>query len=78
MSESDRPVLRVVRGEPTQEELAALVIAIAMKQRSSAASMEPGSGWRDRAPLLRKPVFATAGAWRAAARESGARTRAAW
>ena len=56
-----RPALRVVRGEPTPEDVAAIVVALATK-----ASARPApavrSRWADRAALLRTPH---SGPWRA-------------
>jgi acyl-CoA carboxylase epsilon subunit len=62
--------LRIVRGQPTAEELA-VVIALA-----SAASGDDGGEpalpargrWNDPAAILRRPTLAGPGGWRAAAR----------
>ncbi|MEV4182611.1 acyl-CoA carboxylase subunit epsilon, partial [Streptosporangium canum] len=44
----ERPLLRVVRGNPTSEELAAL-IAVVLARASPAAAAEAGpSAWADR------------------------------
>jgi hypothetical protein len=71
----DRPVLRVVAGgEPTAEELAALVLAV-----TAASAARPGGGttardgrrrggWADRSAGLRRPLRAGADGWRASAR----------
>ena len=71
-----RPLLRVVRGDATPEELAALVAVLAA--RSGGAAPEPPappSAWSR--PQPRRPLPAAGpGAWRAAARD--ARTRASW
>ena len=70
MSEDrQRPVLRIVRGEPTAEELAALVAVLTARAAAhpKAAPPEPPSAWTDRAALLRKPLHPGPGAWRAAA-----------
>ena len=77
MSDADatRPALRIVRGgEPTPDQLAALVLAVtataATTQQSTAA--EAGrrrGGWADRSAGLRRPLRAGSGAWRAAARD---------
>jgi hypothetical protein len=66
------PVISVVRGQPTEEELAAVVTVLmsrAAPASGSAAAPAPGSRsrWSDRARLLREPVFAAPGAWRASA-----------
>ncbi|MGH3713852.1 MAG: acyl-CoA carboxylase subunit epsilon [Micromonosporaceae bacterium] len=65
-----RPLLRVVRGAPTDEELAALTVVLAAKASAGAgpAPAEPRSEWRHRAALVRKPLHHGPGAWRAAAR----------
>jgi hypothetical protein len=62
--------LRIVRGEPSPEELAALVAVLAA--RSAAGGGEPAaprsaSGWTDRARYVRsaRPEFGARGGWRA-------------
>ena len=70
------PVLRVVRGDATAEEVAALVAVLAARPPAAPATApEPVSQWAR--PQPRRPL-PTPGpdAWRAAARD--ARTRAAW
>jgi hypothetical protein len=71
-SPGEGATLRIVRGEPTPEELAALVAVLAA--RSSAGGAEPEaprvvSGWTDRARYVRsgRPEFGAGGGWRAAA-----------
>lgn len=59
--------LRVVRGEPTAEELAALVTVLAA--RAAAASRtggqrEPRSEWANPARSMRGPLLPGPGAWR--------------
>lgn len=64
--------LRVVRGDPTAEELAALtavlsaVLTPSMPNASAAHSpySAPGSGWPDRAALIGAPLQPGPGAWR--------------
>lgn len=56
---AQRPVLRVVRGEPDEVEIAALTAALAAA--ASAAPQEPAqprrmSMWADRAAALRHPA----------------------
>lgn len=60
-----RPLLRVVRGNPTPEELAALVAVVA--SRASVVEPEPASPppWASRAAGLRRPLTPGPGAWRA-------------
>ena len=70
----NEPVLRVVRGDATPEEVAALVAVLAARAAAPAAP-EPRSHWGR--PQVRRPLpLPGDGAWRAAARD--ARTRAAW
>ncbi|MDQ3094471.1 MAG: acyl-CoA carboxylase subunit epsilon [Actinomycetota bacterium] len=63
-------MLRVVKGEPTAEELAALVAVISA--RHAAAAVEPPqvrrSGWSARDRSLRGVHRAGPGGWRASAR----------
>jgi hypothetical protein len=63
-----RPLLRVVRGEPDDAELAALTaIVLGVATAGAAAKPEPAprSRWADRAALVRRPLPAGPGAWRA-------------
>jgi hypothetical protein len=62
---AERPVLRVVRGIPTPEELAALVTVVAARSAGSPPPGEPASLWRDRAAVLRAPLAPGPGSWRA-------------
>jgi Acyl-CoA carboxylase epsilon subunit len=63
------PALRVVRGDATPEEIAALV-AVLMARSASAggAARRPGrparGAWADRSRQLRRPLHPGAGAWR--------------
>jgi len=62
-----RPVLHIVRGEPSPEELAALVTVLAARAAASA----PGRPtpvrtlWNDRSRLVRRPLTPGRGAFRA-------------
>ena len=74
MSESgteQTPALRVVRGRPTAEELAALVVALGTLAADQPAPPPPAepSAWADRARALRAPLMPGPGAWQASARE---------
>jgi hypothetical protein len=65
---SGRPVFRVVRGDPTPEEIAALVAVLAARGGDDDAPGQPRSvknGWPDRSRLLRRPLSPGPGAWRA-------------
>jgi hypothetical protein len=76
---NDKPVFRVVRGEPTAAELAALTAVLAARATAGAAETATrASSWSAPAARLRVPLHPGAGAWSAAARVPGARTRADW
>ena len=71
---ADRPVLSIVRGQPTEAELAAVVAVLAVRARAAAAlASVPGpagasrSTWSDRSRQLREPIAPGRGAWRASA-----------
>ena len=67
MSEG-QPPLRIVRGEPTDEEVAALVVAVTMRAaqaRSAAQEPRPRSLWRSRSRNIRPAISPSPGAWRA-------------
>jgi hypothetical protein len=76
--QTGRPVLRLVRGDATAEEIAALVAVLAAR---SAAAPPPGrqrSAWGDPALSVRRGIQPAPGAWRRSASAAGVRTRAAW
>jgi hypothetical protein len=62
------PVLRVIRGDATPEEIAAVVAVLLARSAASDASSSSArplpSAWADRSRLLRRPVHAGPGAWR--------------
>jgi len=64
------PLLRVVRGDATAEEIAALVAVLVTR---SADAEAPGparsarNSWSDRSRQLRRPLFPGVGAWRRSA-----------
>ncbi|HWD06534.1 MAG TPA: acyl-CoA carboxylase subunit epsilon [Amycolatopsis sp.] len=66
---SERPLLRIVRGNPDDAELAALTAVLAATAAASAASAPAParrtSWWSDRATALRAPMHPGDGAWRA-------------
>ncbi len=64
-----RPLLRVVRGEPDDAELAALTAAAVALAAAGSEQTEPRarSRWSDRGALLRAPLRPGPGAWRASA-----------
>jgi hypothetical protein len=67
------PYVRVVRGDASAEEIAALIATLATlaAARSAAATparRRPGAhNWNSRARLLRTPVHPAAGGWRRSA-----------
>lgn len=60
----EQPLLRVVRGEPTAEELAALVAVVTARAVARPEST-PNSAWTDRTRLVRRSLAPGTGAWRA-------------
>jgi len=63
-------VLRVISGDPSPEELAAVLAVVLRPQASVAADDEPTSQWNDRSHALRSPLTPGPHAWRASARRS--------
>jgi hypothetical protein len=65
---ASEPALRVVRGDATPEEIAALVAVLLSRPR---AGEEPPvharSAWADRSSQLRRPLRPGPGAWRRSA-----------
>jgi Acyl-CoA carboxylase epsilon subunit len=68
---ASQPGLRVVRGNATPEEIAALVAVLLAGPRAGAVSPAPPrlvrSGWSDRSRQLRRPFHPGPGAWRRSA-----------
>jgi hypothetical protein len=71
------PVLAVIRGDASAEEIAALTAVLAAKSAAAArlaaaaATADRGAhafGWASRRAMLRKPLSHGPGAWRASAR----------
>ena len=67
---SDQPVIRIVRGNPTAEEIAALVAVLAaVGGPNGADETPPARRWASPAARLRSPANGPRpGGWRAAAR----------
>ena len=67
--EERRALFRVVRGTPTDAELAALTVVLpaAASRRADAPPPEP-SAWNDRAARMRRPLPVGPGAWRTSTR----------
>jgi hypothetical protein len=64
-----RPLLRVVRGEPTAEELAALTVVVAaLSQRRPRKRPVPVGAWAANADTHRRPLQPGPGGWRASGR----------
>jgi hypothetical protein len=65
MSNEEKPVLRVVRGNPTPEELAAVVAVLATTTTSAepAPPSRKPSRWADPANRLRRPLQPGPDAW---------------
>jgi hypothetical protein len=71
-SSDTRHFLYVVRGEPTDTELAAVVTVLAARAGAAAASVqapprEIRSAWSDRSRLIRESISPGPGAWRRSA-----------
>jgi hypothetical protein len=60
-----------VRGEPSDEELAALIAVLAGLTSAADQPQTPRSAWADPAHRLRIPLRPGSGAWRASALPSG-------
>jgi hypothetical protein len=69
VSDEPRPLLRVVRGEPTAEELAALTVVVAaLSQRRERRRPTPVGAWASFADGHRRAPQAGPGGWRASGR----------
>jgi hypothetical protein len=66
---SDERFLQVVRGNPTAEEIAALVAVLTARAQAAAEPppRETRSRWSAPARRLRRPIEHSPGAWRASA-----------
>jgi hypothetical protein len=56
VSEPVRPLLRVIRGEPTPEDLAALVAVLSARTGGVRPPAQTRSAWSDPAALVRRPL----------------------
>jgi acyl-CoA carboxylase epsilon subunit len=66
---SGQPLLRVLKGEPTAEEIAALTVVVAaMSQRRARRRPTPVGAWASYADGHRRPPQPGPGGWRAAGR----------
>jgi hypothetical protein len=67
--EQQRPLLRIVKGEPTAEELAALTVVVAaLSQRRARRRPTPVGVWASFADGHRRPLQPGPGGWRASGR----------
>ena len=69
-AEDSAALLKVVRGQPTAEELAALVAVIASQAAAASggpATARKASGWTDRSRYVHAPGTPSPGGWRASA-----------
>jgi hypothetical protein len=64
------PAFRVVRGHPTEEEVAALLVVLSSRATAEPAPAAPPtpSGWASYARAVRAPLQPGPGAWLASAR----------
>ncbi|MDQ3762244.1 MAG: acyl-CoA carboxylase subunit epsilon [Actinomycetota bacterium] len=60
-------MLRIVRGEPSDEELAALIAVVATLANAVAQPLAAHCAWADPAHRLRTPLQPGPGAWRRSA-----------
>jgi Xaa-Pro aminopeptidase len=66
-----RPLLRVVKGEPSAEQLAALTVVVAaLSQRRERRRPAPVGAWAAYGAAHRRPLRAGFGGWLAAGRNS--------
>jgi hypothetical protein len=76
--ESARPTLRIVKGDATPEEIAALVAVFAGRSAPAEEAKPAPSAWIYRRAQLSKPVFVGPGEWRRSGFDKGTRTKADW
>ncbi|MGX7680884.1 acyl-CoA carboxylase subunit epsilon [Jatrophihabitans sp. DSM 45814] len=66
----ERPVLRIIKGNPSPEEIAAVTVvlsAVGADESDAKPQTNLVGGWSDPALRLRRPIQPGAGAWRASA-----------
>jgi hypothetical protein len=64
-SSPEQPVLRIVRGEPTPDELAAVTVVLtALSRRDPEPVAASAGGWSDLSLRIRRIPAAGPGAWR--------------
>jgi len=62
-----RPLLTVLRGAPTPEQLAALIAVVSSRAAAASEDAAPPAGSLWARPALRTPLSPAPGAWRASA-----------
>jgi Acyl-CoA carboxylase epsilon subunit len=68
VNDARESALRVVRGDATPDEVAALVTVLAALATAATPPKRPTApGWSDRTAALRRPLTPAPGAWRASA-----------
>jgi hypothetical protein len=61
-------MLRVIRGDATPEEIAAIVAVLALRGKPATPGPPPAfSIWADRSRMMREPVSPSPGGWRRSA-----------
>ncbi|CAJ59872.1 conserved hypothetical protein [Frankia alni ACN14a] len=76
--QTSRPRLRLIRGNATPEEIAAVVALLAARAVPVEGPSPVRSAWADPAQALRAPLATGAGSWRRSGMSPGVRTRAGW
>jgi hypothetical protein len=68
-TDTNPPVLRVIRGDATDEEIAALLAVVLARSSAPAPAplSAPISAWNRQATVLRRPLPTGPGAWRTSA-----------
>ncbi|MCK9893848.1 acyl-CoA carboxylase subunit epsilon [Frankia sp. AgB32] len=78
-AQTSPPHLRLIRGNATPEEIAAVVALLAARSAPAEAPPPPlRSAWADPTQALRGPLHVGAGSWRRSGLNPGVRTRAGW
>ncbi|WP_264761871.1 acyl-CoA carboxylase subunit epsilon [Frankia tisae] len=72
------PRLRLIRGNATPEEIAAVVAFFAARAVPAESPSTVRSAWADPAQAVRSPLTTGAGSWRRSGMSPGVRTRAGW
>lgn len=65
MSDDSKPILRVISGDPSDEEIAAILAVVAARGRASAKPTPRFSLWARKSRLVRPVQRPGFGAWRA-------------